>query len=364
MCKNRIADQVGANYHIFMNSVRGIIEIIKYAGLTPDNCRIVCAETSDNRKKIPEGFDISRPGDSVKTINFYTSTCFEGCDIHDKNGRTFIVCDPNKTNTLLDISTSMLQICGRIRDSRYKDEMTLIFNTTRYEDAASIEDYEAKIKREVNEAKQIAEALNTAPQSFRHNVLARSKELGAPFITEQDGQVVIDENMINLDRISYRIIHGYYHTQLNLDSALCDNNFNVVERTWADSRYVGLMTIQHLPFKQCCEQYAEIKDKQGKYVFKEDEQLVRLRNTNPEACIAVDKLGIEEVRRMKYHKSNIRKKVLATSGLAQEVKIKGEVDRRLHKFTSYTIPEIKQILAEIYSIVGLEKAPRATDLEK
>lgn len=347
-----------------MNSVRGIIEIIKYAGLTPDNCRIVCAETSDNRKKIPEGFDISRPGDSVKTINFYTSTCFEGCDIHDKNGRTFIVCDPNKTNTLLDISTSMLQICGRIRDSKYKDEMTLIFNTTRYEDAATIEDYEAKIKKEVSEAKQIADALNSAPQSFRHNVLARSKELGAPFIAEQEGQVVIDENMINLDRISYRIIHGYYHTQLNLDSALCNNNFSVVERTWADSRYVGLMTIQHLPFKQCCEQYAEIKDKQGKFVFKEDEQLIRLRNINPEACIAVDKLGIEEVRRMKYHRSNIRKKVLATSGLAQEIKIKGEVDRRLHKFTSYTIPEIKQILAEIYSIVGLEKAPRATDLEK
>ena len=98
--------------------------------------------------------------------------------------------------------------------------------------------------------------------------------------------------------------------------------------------------------------------------MKDDEQFVRLRNLNPEACIAVDKLGIEEIRRMKYHRSNIHKKVLATSGVAQDVKIKREIDRRLHKYVAYTIPEIKKTLAEIYSAVGLDKTPKATDLDR
>lgn len=344
--------------------MRGISDIIKYAGLTPENCKLVCADTSKNKDKIPEGFKISSPGDLVKTINFYTSTCFEGCDIYDENGRTFIVCDPHKANTLLDISTSMLQICGRIRDSRFRDEMTLIYNTTRYEDAASVEDYETRIKKEVEEARQIADALNNAPESFRKKVVDISDRLDAPFITYNEGQVVIDENMINLDRISYRIIHGLYKTQVNLDSALSYNNFDVVMRSWADNKFIETMTARQMSFKDCCEKYAELKDQQPEIVFKEDERLVRLRNLNPEACTAVDKLGIETIRRMKYHKSNIHKKVLATSGVAQDVKIKKEIDHRLHKYVAYTIPEIKKVLSDVYLTAGLEKAPRATDLER
>ena len=154
MCLNRIEDGTGPNYHMFMNSVKGIADIIGKAKLTPDNCRVVCANTGKNKAKLPEGFTISKPSDPVKTINFYTSTCFEGCDLLDENGRTFIICDPNRPTTVLDISTSMLQICGRIRNSIYKGEMTLIYNTTRYEQDESFDLYMKRINSEIAEAKK------------------------------------------------------------------------------------------------------------------------------------------------------------------------------------------------------------------
>ena len=87
-------------------------------------------------------------------ITFSTSN--HNCDLFDENGRSFIICDPNRPNTLLDISTSMLQIAGRIRDSRYRGELTLIYNTTRYEDEESLDLYMKRIEREVAEAKEDA----------------------------------------------------------------------------------------------------------------------------------------------------------------------------------------------------------------
>ena len=170
---NRILDGVGANYHMFMNSVKAISEVIQMAGLKPENCRIICADTTGNKSKLPAGFQISSTSDPVKTINFYTSTCFEGCDIFDPKGRTFIICDPNRKNTLLDISTSMLQICGRIRDSEYKNDMGIIYNTTRYEKDDTLDAFEARIEEEISKAEKNALGLNIMDQGLRNQILSK-----------------------------------------------------------------------------------------------------------------------------------------------------------------------------------------------
>lgn len=364
MCLNRIKDGSGPNYHLFMNSVKGITEIIGKAGLTSANCRVVCADNRSNKAKLPEGFSISSANDPVKTINFYTSTCFEGCDLFDENGRTFIICDPNKPNTLLDISTSMLQICGRIRNSIYKGEMTLVYNTTRYEEDESLDLYMKRIEREKEEAEQDAMGLNQCSERFRKQFIAKQKEFNAPFIRYENGEIIIDQNMINLDIINYKIIHGLYSTQVNLDSELSRNSIDIADSRYADERYVELMSLPGLSFKDCCEKYAELKPEKGKYCLAEDEELVRLRNICPEACDAVDKLGIDTIRSMKFHKSNILRKVAALPGLAQEIKIKRELDRRFSKYQAYTLAEIKKTLGEIYEDVNLSKKPVATDLNR
>ena len=367
LCKNRISDNHNVNFHMFMNSVKGIAQIIGKAGLTPENCRVVCSNSKENLAKLPEGFTISTSNDPVKPVNFYTSTCFEGCDIMDEYGRTFIICDPHKPNTLLDISTSMLQICGRIRDSKYKEEMTLIYNTTRYEEEETLEQYIERIDREKAEAEKDAEWLNNGPDTrMRRLLLLSLKQFDAPFIQldNNKGEVIIDQNMINLDIINYKVIHGMYNTQVNLDEEIQKADIEIKKSYVADCEYVELMTQTNMSFKDCCEKYAEVKPLPGTFSFKEDEQLVRLKSLCPEACYAVDKLGIEEIRRMKYRKSNVLRKLAEMPGPAQEVRIKRELDRRLSKFRSYTVPEIKKILGEVYEDVHLVKTPVATDLDR
>ena len=96
ICKNKIRNgDSNINYHIFINSVDDIAVIIRTAGLTPENTRIICAQGEEayrkNMAKLPADFTISKALDELKPISFYTSTCFEGQDIKDPNGRTFIV---------------------------------------------------------------------------------------------------------------------------------------------------------------------------------------------------------------------------------------------------------------------------------
>ena len=112
--------------------------------------------------------------------------------------------------------------------------------------------------------------------------------------------------------------------------------------TSADGKYIESMATDKIGFKECCEQYSQIKPEPGTYSLVEDERLARLRNLCPEACEAVDKLGIEEVRRMKYHKQNIHRKLVSICTEPQADKIRKELSRRLKQFTPYTAPEVKK----------------------
>ena len=69
ICRNRLKGKhTGSNYHIFLNSVEGIYWIIRNAGLTPENTRVVCSQSSgkQNTAKL-HGFPISRTADQTRT---------------------------------------------------------------------------------------------------------------------------------------------------------------------------------------------------------------------------------------------------------------------------------------------------------
>ena len=103
------------NLHIFLNSVSTIYKIAEK--LDVSTYRVVCAENSKTKIK-----NFSKINSPIKKYNFYTSCAFEGCDIYDPDGYCIIMSDTNISTTILDISTKIRQVCGRLRDSKYKDQ--------------------------------------------------------------------------------------------------------------------------------------------------------------------------------------------------------------------------------------------------
>lgn len=135
------------NAHIFCNSVEIIARLIKECNLTNENCKAVWSKGNKKYKNTVQGIDRGEVGSPAKKINFYTSTCFEGCDIFDLEGQYIIVSDGRKAHTLNDISTSFRQILGRIRDTKYRGEAIHIFKETRFSDCQTFQEYKEKTNK-------------------------------------------------------------------------------------------------------------------------------------------------------------------------------------------------------------------------
>ena len=352
LCKSRVKNGGDDNYHIFLNSVEGISKIIRRANLFPTECRIVCSQSADSLKenlaKLPDGFEIQTTLDPVKTFNFYTSTCFEGQDIFDKYGRTFIVSEKHKDHTKVDVMTTLPQICGRIRDSRYKNEVTQIFSVSTYKDV-TLEEYKESIRIQVEKAEHDAELLNKLSKDGK--AFLKGYVNKAPYIGIVDGKIVVDRNLANLQIVNYGIVNGQYGPQCNMRDTILQAGMNVTRKDFEigeDIELDELKSIEKTPFKDIFEEYVELsKDTYNLNCFRKS----RIEVEKPLVREAYEKLGASKVREMNYHQSNIKREL---------VKLEHEtLDTKIFLLLDGQLP--KQV-ADIYKELGIKKAAKATDL--
>ena len=370
ICKNRTREEGETNYHIFLNSVRGISAIIREAGLLPEDARIICSRSEDaarrNQMKLPDGFSISSTVDPVKTINFYTSTCFEGQDIYDENGRAFIVSDGFLDQTKLDISTSVVQILGRIRNSIYRDEIVHLYSTSRYKDVTPAE-FEARMEKQIKDAKADAELLNSLSPERKKKLLFSIQKHKDPVIDVIDGNIVVDENMKNLEIVNYNIVNGTYKTKVNMNQALADAGFEIADDTEFTTNTPTrqeMMASGKTTFKETFELYASLRAEEPEYTMKMDYRLELVESTKPLVKEAYDVLGADKVREMKYHQSNIKQELIKARKDSDDVKIVKLLDSKIKKQEPMTNKDVKQMIQDVYDALDIRAKAKATDLCK
>lgn len=367
-CKARVKYGGSDHFHIFLNSVNGISKIIGYAGLNPEDCRIVCSQSEDardrNQEKLPPGFTIGSTIDPVKLFNFYTSTCFEGQDILDENGRIFIVSEKYKNHTKLDIQTSLLQICGRIRDSKYRLEINQLYGTSRYMDVTR-EEFMASLDAEVAAAEINAKAYDQTVGAERErlikNHLPKSHFIGV----DGDGKIVLDKTFANIEIVNYNIVNGIYRSQVNMVSALKNAGLNVATSTEEDApdeELEELKSIERTPFKDIFEEYCKLKERTGLYDLSFRESRIALEK--PLVVEAYNKLGPEKVREMKYHVSNIKRELVKVKHETLDTKVFLLIDPLFEKGVAIPNAQIKAILQKVYKELGVTEKAAATHLAR
>lgn len=112
--------------YIFVNSVATIKQVIDTVGLMPDEVKVCCADRIRNSRILGD-YPIESVVSPSKTVNFFTKKCFQGCNLFSNNGLIIIASDAYKTQTLVDVSTTMEQIVGRLR---VNDEYNNVFRNT------------------------------------------------------------------------------------------------------------------------------------------------------------------------------------------------------------------------------------------
>ncbi|WP_239403364.1 hypothetical protein [Alistipes sp. An116] len=369
-CRKVLDSDLPYNLHIFVNSVEFIAKVIDIAKLTPEQVKVVCSVSGDNsesnQRKLGKDYPIDQPSDPVKKINFYTSTCFEGCDIYDENGVTFIVSDGNKSHTLLDISTLFTQICGRLRDSKYKGEIIHVYSTTKYSREVTLDEYVASTKKVLAEAVSYADEINKLSDTVREKTLSKIKYINEQYVRIEDNKLVVDKNLANMDIVNFKICRHIYRTYINLTDELKRNGYTITRHTFSKimEKIEGKANAR-VTFKDLFDEYHRLKTTKPFFSLDSHEDLcAQIAVKYPLVKQAYEELGTDKVQALKYHVGNIRRELTKRWSVPVERKIVKMINETFAKQASIAKSKVKTELQKIYDSLGIQQTAKATDLAK
>ena len=386
LIKGCIEGKVFGNLHFFVNSVEFIADAIKKTGLKPEQVRVVCSKNEklgkgkkSNQKKLGDDYIIEDTTTQSKKINFYTSTSFEGCDIYDEDGKTYIISDKTKSHTLLDISTLIIQICGRIRNSHYKTRIGHIFGETRYNKFVSYEEFKESTQRQLAETKDWLNEINRMSDDNRKktiNLIERSNKSGLNemYIHKENDRLEIDENLISLDIVNFKITNHLYQNRITLTDEYLKYGFKpmkTVEKIYTDE--LAENPKAKISFKDLFEEYVTIVGESPDYFYfgNIDDRKSLIEELKPLVKEAHQKLGVQKVRELNYNVTNIKRTICnMRTDISQDAKIVDCLkEKGVTEGTTGTVKKWKEELQDIYTALGIKdsygkiKKAKATDLE-
>ena len=159
---------------IFLNSVDNIATIIKKCELFPDEVNIIVGNSEENDKKISKigkGFSRGRlplKGEPHKKFTFCTSTAFAGCDFYSTVASSFVICDPMRSNTTIDIATDLVQIAGRqrLQENPFRRFLTMVYKVGNFERSEDEFIADMERRRRLTDS-EIADVLGTIDPELR-----------------------------------------------------------------------------------------------------------------------------------------------------------------------------------------------------
>lgn len=350
LIKGFLNGQVEGNAYIFVNSVDFIKNLITKANLTSENTRVIYSK--NNRTKLL--ISNSTVSDAPKKINLLTSTVFEGSDIYDENGRIIVVSDPSKAQTLLDISTSIQQIAGRIRNSKYLNWITHLYTSTRYSDV-SYEEFRKTNLKNIEDSKIVVSEYNSLSLKARKGIIVNDYYI----TTNDDFTFTFDPNMAKIDIFNYKVCKGLYSVRTNLINEYLDKGFKSVADCTDNSIKIDLNETKYNfkdIIKKVREEYETLYKVSTPIL---DDALIKY----PWLMDAITKLGFEKMATLNYCITKIKDELLKNSDKNIPNKIIIKLNRDITLGDWYSSKDLKNMLQKAYDLIDLGTA-KATDIEK
>ncbi len=188
--------------------------------------------------------------------------------------------------------------------------------------------------------------------------------MNEPYIRVVDNEIMIDRNMANFDIVNYQIVNGIYQSKCNVIREYAKSGLSVTnDDDYMAPQKIKLLSQVKIGFKDLFDLYCHIKEGQP-MLSMPDYRLGLIESRNDLVKRAYDILGAEEVRRMNYHQSNIRRELISRSGKGQDYKVVEMINAKYASYPTKPVREWKETLQGIYNSVGMERTAKATDLKQ
>ncbi len=370
---------IEGNLYIFVNSVIIANQLIKYCKLNNDNTRFIYSDS--NKTPIANGVNRGKTTDIPKKINIITKTGFHGCDIDDEMGKIIVVSDGLREHTFVDVSITMPQIIGRIRNSKYSNVIHHIFSKNYRTNIYNMSnkdfiDYLKRQEKEANDAliEYWINSSQTQKNSFHSCIIVnKSEDDFYEFLRLNSlGEPELNQRMLNALKFSYHV-RSLYDSSESLTQAYAATNFklgalefdNPVFELISQGSFKGIIDANK------CAVVILSKEEEGLALSLEEHQLLKeCYYEYPDLEKAYQYFGIGEFRNLKkLHKGNLGKKIIAEETRLLKTNSVDKisnfiVNSRLLKIGDfYSINELKYALSEAYKYLDINLQVRASDIK-
>lgn len=244
--------------YIFINSVTSIKQIADTLKLNPDDVKICCADRIRNNKLLGE-YQIESVSSPNKKINFFTKKCFQGCNLFTNNGLIIVASDAYKTQTLVDISTTMEQIAGRIRindeyQNIFRNVIVHLFSTNK--NVMSDEEFEMLMQDKEKEADKLLSGWSKLDKEERQTYIKRMN-LDTELVSIINGKMVYN-NLKKQSFIYKQALRKTYKDGISIrDSFMQSEKFELTNQNkWKDFN-IKLAKAMTVSYEQLLKDYLD-----------------------------------------------------------------------------------------------------------
>ena len=244
--------------YIFINSVTSIKQIADTLKLNPDDVKICCADRIRNNKLLGE-YQIESVSSPNKKINFFTKKCFQGCNLFTNNGLIIVASDAYRTQTLVDISTTMEQIAGRIRindeyQNIFRNVIVHLFSTNK--NVMSDEEFEMVMQDKEKEADKLLSGWSKLDKEERQTYIKRMN-LDTELVSIINGKMVYN-NLKKQSFIYKQELRKTYKDGISIrDSFMQSEKFELTNQNEWEDFNIKLAKAMTVSYEQLLKDYLD-----------------------------------------------------------------------------------------------------------
>lgn len=366
---------------LYFNSVKNICDIIRKCKLTPDNTNVLCSTSLTNQASIKKAFKescgtklggigtVPKRGEPHKMFTLCTRTVYLGADFYSTNARTFIFSDPNIDCLAVDISLDLPQILGRQRlnINPWKNCATLFYKTVGNSKRRTKQEFDdiIKIKRQktmdliLNATgisdptvkTSVIETYEDAVKSthYSKSYLAINHGTNGELIPVLNNLVMVSEmRAFDVQQIDYRNRFSVFNSlEVNANSEI-DNS--------SDKLLIDFENLKSFPEKM--EYVCRVVSNLGIHNVNTFLGSIPIQFRNYVSVLGPDRCAAFSYRRSLLEKELKSVLNIQTGDIRSIVLEKFEVGKR------YSLVEIKDFLRNLYISSGIDRTPKATDIEE
>lgn len=368
----------------FVNSVTVICEVLRITKLKPEEVNILCADTLSNQKRLKKlNHQVGKVPTNLsdnKMFTFCTRTTYIGADFYSNNAMTFIFSDLNIQYLTLDISLDLPQIIGRQRldCNVFRNEIVYYYQERIDTVYSTREQFLVHVNKKEQETDKFIKSISDVKDTEKLNEIVRFFMSGTKY----------SKDYIGFSRKYNKIVKNELVKLSELRA------FDITRPDYQDNMFVKNCTQDPIPIDintlSLTEEYSieekEIIPKIMKFKkeFEKDSNFVRrmklfynfitkepaiYQNYNSyfisfvpvEYRNCLNKLGIDRIKSLKYQK-NLLLEEISRIRVVESGNLKTKIQSEFQVNTFYSLTGIKDKLTKIYSEVGYNSVPKATDL--